>query len=142
MIDLSRRVALAGGLVDKLVNMSHNTFTLYGGLGYMTDKYGGAQTIGDKKDTTFSRVSVYGAKESTHKLSATTAFKQRLDVFLGISGDNSVLAKFAVSLSVAMNSTLSLSVGLSDSFNSKPGGGLKKNDIGIFTGVDVKLGAL
>jgi putative salt-induced outer membrane protein len=142
VIDLSRRVALAGGLGYKLINTPDNTFTLYGGLGYTTDKYGSVQTVGDKTDTTFSRASVYVAEESTHKLSASTAFKQRLDVFPGITGDKALLAKFAAGLSVAMNSTLSLSVGLTDSFNSKPAAGLKKNDIGFFTGVNVKFGAL
>ena len=44
-------------------------------------------------------------------------------------------------LAVAMSSTLSLNVGLTDSYNSRPPAGQKSNDIGVFTGVNIKLGA-
>ena len=142
LIDLSRRGTLAGGLGYKVINSPETTFDVLGGLAYTSDKYSTAQTIDGKTDTTFSRVSLYVAEESTHKLSATTAFKQRLDVFPGLTGDKAVLAKFNAGLSVAMSSALSLSVGVTDSYNSKPGAGLKKNDFGLFTGVNVKFGAL
>jgi putative salt-induced outer membrane protein len=41
-----------------------------------------------------------------------------------------------------MNSSLSLNVGLTDSYNSKPPVGTKANDIGLFTGVNVRFGAI
>ncbi len=142
LIDLSLRTSLAGGLGYKIINTELNTFTVFGGLGYVTDRYSVAQTVGDKTGTTFSRVSLYVAEESTHQLTPTVAVKQRLDVYPGFSGDKAILAKFAAGLSVAMSSTLNLSVGLTDSYNSKPPAGFKKNDLGLFTGVNVKFGAL
>ena len=50
--------------------------------------------------------------------------------------------KFSSGPSVAKSSTLKLTVGLVDSYNNKPPAGLKKNDLGAFAGVGVKLGAL
>ena len=42
---------------------------------------------------------------------------------------------------VAMSGTMSLTVGLTDSYNSKPPAGSKKNDVAVFTGLNVKFGA-
>lgn len=142
LIDLSLRTFLAGGLGYKIINAESTTFTVFGGLGYVTDKYQTAQTVGDRTSTSFSRASLYVGEESSHQLSSTVAFKQRLDVYPGLSGDKAVLAKFNAGLSVAMSTTLNLNVGLMDNYNSKPPVGLKKNDLGVFTGVNVKFGAL
>jgi putative salt-induced outer membrane protein len=140
-IDLSLRTSLAGGLGYKVVNTKETTFDVYGGVGYTTDKYSQAQTIGSKIDTSFSRVSIYVGEASSHQLSSTVSFKQRLDLYPGVSGDKAVLAKFSSGLSVAMSSTLNLTVGLIDTYNSKPPAGTKSNDIGLFTGINVKFGA-
>jgi putative salt-induced outer membrane protein len=142
VIDLDLRAAVAAGLGYKVFNGKDTQFTVYGGLGYTKDKYGSTQLIDGKSDTSFSRTSLYLAEESVHQLSSTVAFKQRLDLYPGLTGDKAKLAKFTAGLSVAMSSTLNLTVGLVDNYNSKPAAGLKKNDLGIFTGVNVKFGAL
>lgn len=99
-------------------------------------------TIGGETHTRFDRCALLLGEESSHQLSQTTTFKQRLEVYPGLSGDKPVIAKFNAGLGVAMSSTLSLTVGLIDTYNSKPPAGLKKNDVGLFTGVSVKLGAI
>lgn len=142
LVDLSRRVALAGGLGYKLIDTKETTFELFGGLGYTTDSYSVSQLIGGKRGTSFSRASIYLGEASSHQLSPTVSFKQRLELYPGISGDKAMLAKFTAGLSVAMSSTLNLSVGVVDSYNSKPAAGSKSNDLGVFTGVNVKFGAL
>jgi putative salt-induced outer membrane protein len=139
--DLSLRTALAGGLGYKVINTEALTFDLFGGVGYTTDSYGSRRTIGSKSGTSFSRASLYFGEASSHKLSSTVSFKQRLELYPGVSGDKAMLAKFNAGLGVAMSSTLNLTVGLTDSYNSKPPAGFKKNDIGLFTGVNVKFGA-
>jgi len=141
LIDLNLRTAVAAGVGYKLVDTKETTVELFGGAGYTTDKYDTRQTIGGKTDTRFSRASVYLGESGTYQLSPTTAFKQRLDLYPGISGDKALLAKFAAGLSVAMSSTMNLTVGLTDTYNSKPPAGTKKNDVGLFTGVNVKFGA-
>ena len=142
LIFLSHRAALTAGLGYKVINTPDLTFDVLGGVGYISDKYSTAQTIGDRTDTSFSRTTLYLAEESSHKLSSTTSFKQRIDLYPGLSGDKAMLAKFNAGLSVAMSGTMSLTVGVTDAYNSKPGAGVKKNDFGLFTGVNVKFGAL
>ena len=64
-----------------------------------------------------------------------------MDVYSGVSGDKAVLVKLSTGLSVAMNSTLSLTVGLTETYNSKPALGAKSNDAGLFTGSNVRFGS-
>ena len=142
LVDLNLRSSLAGGLGYKLISTPTTTFELLGGAGYSSDRYDSIQTIGGKTGTRFSRASLYIGESSAHQLSSTVSFKQRLDVYPGLSGDKAVLAKFVAGLAVALNSTMNLNVGLVDTYNSKPAAGTKSNDLGLFTGVNVKFGAL
>lgn len=142
LTDLQLRNTLAGGLGYKLVNTPELTFNVFGGLAYSTDQYGSVQTVGDKTAKRFSRASLYLGEESSHQLSKNTSFKQRLELYPGVSGDKAVLLKFTAGLAVAMSGTTSVTVGLTDTYNSKPPAGSKKNDLGLFTGVNVKFGAL
>ena len=142
LIKLSLRSTLATGLGYKLVDTKEMSFNVFGGAAYSTDKYDTVQSIGGKSGKSFSRASLFLGEESSHTLSASTSFKQRLELYPGVSGDKAVLAKFTAGLAVAVSSTLNLSVGLVDNYNSKPAAGAKKNDLGLFTGINVKFGAL
>ena len=141
LVDLNLRAALAGGLGYKLVDNPKTSFEIFGGGGYTTDRYDTPQTIGGRIGTRFSRTSLYLGEASSHQLTATTSFKQRLDLYPGLSGDKAMLAKFSASLNVAISSTLGLSVGVVDTYNSKPPAGARKNDLGVFTGLTVKFGS-
>lgn len=141
LVDLNLRTALAGGLGYKVIDTKETMFNVFGGAGYTTDKYDVAQTIGGKRGTSFSRSSLFLGEESSHQLSPAVSLKQRLELWPGLSGDKAKLAKFTAGASVAMSSTLSLNVSLVDNYNSKPPAGSKKNDLGFFTGINVKLGA-
>jgi putative salt-induced outer membrane protein len=141
LIDLDLRSAVSAGLGYKLIDTRDTKLTLYGGLGYTNERYRTVQTIEGETGTRFSHPSMYLAEDSSHQLTSTVTFKQRLDWYPGLSGDRAQLVKFAAGLSVAMSSMLNLSVRLVDTFNSKPAAGLKKNDVSFFTGVSVKFGA-
>lgn len=138
---LDLRSTVAGGLGYKVVNTKELSFNLFGGAAYSSDQYSRNQTIGRTTGKRFSRSSLFIGEESSHVLSPTTSFKQRLEFYPGLSGDKAKIAKFSAGLAVAMSSTLNLSVGLTDTYNSAPPAGNKKNDIGLFTGINVKLGA-
>jgi putative salt-induced outer membrane protein len=138
---LDLRGTLAGGVGYKLIDTETMSFNLFGGAAYSRDKYGVDQTIGDKTGKTFSRTSLLLGEESSHQLSTATSFKQRLELYPGLTGDKARIAKFSAGLAVAMSSAINLTVGLTDSYNSRPPEGNKKNDIGLFTGINVKLGA-
>jgi len=141
LVALSLRTSLAGGLGYKLVSTEQTSFEIFGGLGYSTDRYDSDRTIAGKTARSFSRASIYLGEASAHQLSPTASLKQRLELYPGISGDKALLAKFSASLNVAMNSKLSLNVGLNHTHNSKPAAGTKKGDTGLFTGISVKFGA-
>jgi putative salt-induced outer membrane protein len=141
LVDLNLRTSLNGGLGLKLVNTKTTSFEVMAGAGWSGDRYDSRQTIGGKTDTSFSRTSLYLAETSSHQLSPTVSFKQRLDLSPGLTGDKALLAKFTAGLAVAMSSTLNLTVGLTDTYNSKPAAGTKSNDLALFTGVNVKFGA-
>lgn len=139
---LDLRSTLAGGLGYKLIDNAQTRFNVFGGAAHASDHYGREQTIGGKKDTRFSRSSLYLGEESMHELTANTSLKQRLEYSPGISGDKAKLTKFTAGLSVAMSSTLSLTVGFSADHNSAPPNGKKSTDTLLFTGINVKLGSL
>jgi putative salt-induced outer membrane protein len=141
IVQLDLRTSLAGGVGYKLIDTKETAFSVFGGAAYSTDKYAVAKTIGDKTDTTFSRASLFLGEESSHQFTASTLFKQRLELYPGLTGDKAKIAKFTAGLAVAMSNTLNLTVGVVDTYNSKPPQGIKKNDLGVFAGVSLKLGA-
>lgn len=137
--DRSLRSAVAGGLGYKVINTSDTTFDVFGGLGYTQDKYGVNQVIDGKTNTKFATTSIYLGESSTHQLSSSVSFKQRLDLYPGISGNKALIAKFNAGLSVAISTKLSLNVALVNTYNSKSAVGTKKNDMGLFTGMNTKF---
>lgn len=139
--ELSLRTTVALGTGYKLVDTKENSFALLGGGARSTDRYRVPVTIDGTTATRFSRGSLFVGEESQHQLTASTNFKQRLEFYPGISGDRAKLVKFTAGLGVAINSSMNLTVGLTDNYNSNPPDGLKRNDVGLFTGVNVKLGA-
>ena len=139
--ELALRTTVALGSGYKLIDTEDNMFSVLGGGARSTDRYHVPVTIDGVTTTRFSRSSLFVGEESQHKLTANTTFKQRLEFYPGISGDRTQLVKLTAGLGVAINATMNLTVGLTDSYNNRPPEGQKHNDVGLFTGVNVKLGA-
>lgn len=139
-LDLRSTVAL--GLGHKLVDEPNALFSLFGGAGYATDRYREPQTIDGRTDTRFSRTSLLFGEETSHNLTPSTSLKQRLELYPGLSGDEAKIVKFNASLAVAISQTLNLSVGFNGVYTSKPPDGQRKSDTALFTGINVKFGAL
>lgn len=137
---LSLRSALAGGMGYKMIDTPRTNFDLLGGVGHSTDRYSSPQTVDGITGTRFARASLFVSEESSHKLTETVSFRQRLEVHPGVSGSRASLAKFKADLGVAINGQLSLTVGLTENHNSKPPAGIKKDDLGLFTGINMKFG--
>lgn len=140
IIDLSQRRTLGTGLGHKVINEPNTTFDVFAGVANTRSKYKTTQTIDNTTGTSFTTNSALLGEESTHKLSDTVFFKQRVELYPRISGAGGTLAKSTANLGVSLNSTLSLNVGLIHNYNSVPTAGLKKNDLSLFTGLSVKLG--
>jgi len=140
LIDLTARTALTAGVGHRVIDTPEHTFTLLGGMGYTTERYSTVQTIADETDTRFHRPSAFLAEESAHKLTQTTSLKQRLEAAPALDGSGAALWKFNANLDVAINSSLSLAVGVIDTYNTEPPEGAVKNDLSLFTGINVKFG--
>jgi putative salt-induced outer membrane protein len=140
MIDLTSRSAVTGGVGYRVIDTPEHSFTLQGGLSYTIERYSSTQTIANETDTRFERPSAFIAEESAHKLTQTTSLKQRLEAAPALDGSGAVLWKFNANLDVAINSSLSLSVGVIDTYNTEPPEGAVKNDVSLFTGINVKFG--
>lgn len=140
VIDLKLRTLSSVGLGYHLVRSDDHTVDVFGGLSYSRETYGVDKTISDDTGRRFSSTAILMGQETSHKLTDTVFFKQRLEFYNGISGQLDKLIRFNASLNVAMTRTLSLSVSLIDTYNSRPANGQKKNDASLLTGVNVKLG--
>lgn len=141
LIDLGLRSTLALGLGYKLVEGKPLTINVFAGGAHSMDRYSTPQTIDGRSGTRFFRHSVYLGEESVHQLSPTTTLRQRLELTPGISGDRAVLARFNAALAVAITSTLNVQLSVIDSYNGRPPAGNRRNDLGVFFGINVKLGA-
>ena len=141
LIDLSSRYTATVGVGHRLIDTEANTFTLLGGVGYVVERYSTTQTIAGEVDTRFGRPTAFLAEESAHKLTSTTSLKQRLEAAPALDGSRSVLWKFNANLDVAINKSLSLAVGVIDTYNTEPPEGTKGHDVSVFTGINVRFGA-
>lgn len=141
LIDLSSRHTATVGVGHRLIDTDTNSFTLTGGVGYVVERYGTLQTIANETDTRFGRPTVFLAEESAHKLTQTTSLKQRLEAAPALDGSGAVLWKFNANLDVAINKSLSVAVGVIDTYNTEPPEGAAKNDVSVFTGITYRFGA-
>ncbi len=141
LADLALRSTVAGGLGFKLVDSKPLAFTLFGGAAYTTDRYDSLKTVGSRISKTHSRSSLLLGEESVHALADNTSFKQRLELYPGLNGDKAVLAKFNAGLGVAVSSALNVNLSLVATHNSKPPVGVKRTDVGVFAGVNLRFGA-
>ncbi len=138
LANLSLRTAVAGGLGYHFIKSDPTVFDVFVGLGYANDKYVNATIVADQTRSSYGRLELLFGEESTHKLSATTLFKQRLVLYPNLSDRGEYRATFDAGLSVAMSGSLSLQTTLGLRMNSDPGTGLKKTDTLFFTGITYK----
>ncbi len=136
---LKFRAAPSVGLGAHLIKNDSTTFDVFGGVGYVSDKFYNPIFIDGSNRTTYNRAELLLGEASTHKLTSTTSFRQSLTVYPNLSNRGEYRAVFDAGLSVAMSSTMSLTLGLIDRYNSDPGTTVKKNDMLFVTGVGVKF---
>lgn len=79
------------------------------------------------------------AQESRHSFGESTTFKQKLVVLPNLRDSGQVRSEFNAQVSVAMNSRLSLSTGLSLRHDNRPPPGFKKLDTALVTGVSLRF---
>jgi putative salt-induced outer membrane protein len=138
--DISLRTMAGAGAGYHVVRTKADSFDVFGGLSYTNTDYKFEKTIGTDTKKAFSSVGLLLGEESSHQVTDTVFLKQRLEYTPGLTGNKAQILKFSSALNVAMSKTMSLTVGLLDTYNSKVADGQKKNDMALFTGVSMKLG--
>jgi putative salt-induced outer membrane protein len=137
--NLKLRNQLSGGLGYHAIKTPTTTWDLFAGVGLSGDKFYTATLIDGATRSSYSYTSLLLAEESTHKLSDTTSFKQRLALYPNLKNSGEFRATFDAGLAVAMSKTMNLNVGLGIVHNSEPGPGRKTTDSLLTTGVSVKF---
>ena len=137
--NLNLRAQLSGGLGWHVIKAPNTTFDLFGGVAYVSDKYNTSMVIDGRNRDRYSYSALLLGEESTHKLSDTTSFKQRLTVVPNLKNSGEFLANWDAGLAVAMTKALNLNVGFGFAHNSDPGPGRKSTDTLLTTGISVKF---
>ena len=139
--NLSLRSSLGAGLGYHVVASKENTFNIFGGVAYTHDKFRAPQVINGETRSTYGAPELMLGEESSHKLTDTVSFQQKAIFYPNLKDTKEYRATFDAGLAVAMNKTLNLTVGVADRYNSMVPAGVKKNDLTVYTGVSMKLGA-
>ncbi|OYU29345.1 MAG: hypothetical protein CFE41_00015 [Burkholderiales bacterium PBB2] len=137
--NLSLRGMVSTGLGYHALKTTTTTLDLFGGLGYTRDSYINPTVIDSSLRSRYGYVSALLGEESTHKLSETTSFKQRLVVLPNLSNRGEFRANWDAGLAVAMTKTMNLTVGAGLAYNSEPGAGRKRADTLLTTGVSIRF---
>lgn len=129
--NLKMRTGVSAGVGYKVIRDATTTFDVFGGVAYTINDF-----KAPLKDTKGFGVQI--GEESTHKLSATSSFKQRL-VINPAGGDIGTRASWDASLSSALAGNLSLNAGLGFRYANKVPTGVKKTDTLLIVGVGYKF---
>ena len=132
--DIKWRWVPQAGVGMHVVKNPITTFDVFTGLAYnKTDHYNGADSKG---------IEALIGEESTHKLTDTTSFVQRLVVYPGLSGDqkSEYRAAFDAGLKAQVVGGWNLLVTLGSRYDSEPAPGKKKSDTVFFTGLQYGWG--
>ncbi|NDY89862.1 DUF481 domain-containing protein [Ideonella livida] len=138
--DLSLRTLVGTGLGHHWVKTPQHTFDVYGGASRTLARYGQQQLIDGRLQSSFATTSVIVGENSAHQLTETVSFNQRLEAYPAVSGTKNTQAKLNAGLTVSVTRTLSLNLGLIQTYNSEPAQGTRMLDSTFFTGINVKLG--
>jgi putative salt-induced outer membrane protein len=136
---LKLRSAYGAGLGLHWIKTETTTLDVFGGVGYTMDRYEEAREIDNALRERYNYANLLLGEESTHKLTESTSFKQRLVLYPNLKDRGEYRAQWDAGLSVAMTQAMSLNVGLALRHNSEPGPGVKRTDTLLTTGVSVKF---
>ena len=127
---LDSRLNLDTGLGYKVLHDATTTFDVFGGLGWSHAKFVDGSTA--------QGATALLGEESTHKLSDTTTFKQRVEFHPG-AHDIGNLATLDAGLATAISGGWTLNTGLQVHYASKVPAGLEKTDSLLTVGFGYKF---
>lgn len=137
--NLQLRSQVGAGLGYHLRRGEPVAWDVFGGLGYARDSYIDPMLIDERVRSSYGYATLMLGQESTHRLSSSTSFKQRLVLTPNLKHRGEYRATWDAGLAVAMSNALSLNLGFNASHNSEPGPGRRATDTLLTTGVSMKF---
>jgi putative salt-induced outer membrane protein YdiY len=135
LAQLALRASIDAGIGWRAVDTPELRFEVFGGAGYTSERYEPPKVVAGQLRDDDAYPTLLIGQESSHRWTATTTARQRLAVYPNLDDGGEYRAQWDAGLSVAINDTLKLTVGLSVKTNSDPGLGLEKTDAVFTTGV-------
>jgi putative salt-induced outer membrane protein len=142
MRQLELRATPGAGVGYRLRREPELSFEIFSGLGYRGDRFQSPGSLVEGRLVSrYESVELMLGEESAHKINGNTTWQQRLMVFPNLSNRGTFRATFESVVSVAMSRNLNLTVSLIDRYDSQAAAPLKKNDVLVFTGINLRYGA-
>ncbi|MDO4904763.1 MAG: DUF481 domain-containing protein [Lautropia sp.] len=137
--NLSHRLSGSSGFGYKLIHTPTDDWGIFAGLGYTEDRYTIPTLVSDQIRSRYGRFELTLGTESTHQLTPSTSFHQRLAVYPALNDENDLRAEFQSTLSVAINRRLALTASADLRYNRDPGTAISRMDRRFTTGISLKF---
>lgn len=137
--ELDRRLAIGAGLGLKLAESDDLRASVFGGLTHTADRYSVPREVDGETITRRDRPTLLLGEESSHKLTSSTSANQRLVLNTDLDRGGAWRAQWDANVAVAINESISLTVGLNLRHDSAPPAGLKSTDTLLTTGIAMKF---
>jgi len=128
---LNLRSVLAAGFGRHFIKTTETTFDMFAGLTYNRESF---------VDDTRNSIELLLGEESTHKISETASFKQRLAVYPNVKESGEYRVQFDAGLNLTVTEKVGMQLTFSDRYQSNPQPGIKKNDALLLASVSYKFG--
>lgn len=139
LANIAGRASVSTGVGRHVWREESGFFDVSAGLGYSYDRYLTPTNVAGEVRDEYGRLELVLSEESSHKLTATTSFRQKFTLYPDLRDSGKYRAVFDTGLTVMMTQTINLTAGLSYRYDSDPGGNLKKGDAMFVTGVSLRF---
>lgn len=136
---LQSRATLGGGVGWKFFNTEALKFEVFGGAGYVADRFEAPRLIDGEVRRSYSHGTLLAGEESVHKLGQSTTLRQRLVAYPDLGNRGEYRATWDAGIAVPATQSMNLTAGVSVKYNSDPGSGVKKADTLLTTGISIKF---
>jgi hypothetical protein len=137
--NLNARVSWLAGPGWHLVDNDDTTIDVTAGLAYTQDQFVHPALVAEALRSGYSRGEWMAGEQSTHRLSNSASFRQKLTLFTNTSRTGGSRFVFEAGLSMAINSRMNLTTGYTHHYEKDRGLGLKNSNGLLITGISFKL---
>ncbi len=132
------RQSTYGGLGYHVFRTDNNSWDVSGGVGYTEDRYVREAQVAGALRTSYGRTEGVLSESSNHKVTSNTSLRQKFGYFPNLKSNGQYRLVFDGGLSVAINSSISMTAGMTYRYDSDPGLSVKKGDSLYVTGIAIK----